>query len=113
MNNLLDRAFTHYEPSVVTRIDNPILPVDNYHPALECELPVGKISSIEWERIKLYDFKNANYALLIDELFSINWANLSHLDINVAVSEFYSLIYDLFDKYIPSYYTGVDSRYPC
>lgn len=87
--------------------DNPLVPIDSYHPALEISVSFSRCpvqgpqlfnisGPMEW------NWRKADYQSLYTALKNLDWANIFEVDdVNVAVTMFYSKIYSLIDLYVP------------
>lgn len=99
--SILDLVFSDLNNLVVNKAVNPLVPCDNYHPALLITIPMFIYEPIDYNLCK-YNFLKCNYADITFSLASIDWYNqFKGLGINEAVDVFYSIIYDIIDIFVP------------
>ncbi|KAK5639407.1 hypothetical protein RI129_011899 [Pyrocoelia pectoralis] len=93
---------------VVRHHDLPMVTEHGYHPALDLSLDcVNKtLSKFNTNKVnKRYNFNRANYIELYSALADIDWSFLkNHDDVNVACIEFYNVLYNLIDRFVPTYH---------
>lgn len=119
-NTTLDLVISNIASVSVCQCDNPILPLDNYHPALIVNLHLSQTNENKTKHhLKLcnksyYCYKEANFFDLYTKLRCCDWSSLySVKNIETAVDEFYRLVYNIFDQCIPKKDSIIKSKYPC
>lgn len=105
-NNLLDLVFSSSEMNLnVTKCDFPLVFEDFHHPSISISLQVTKnlnYPSFPCNNSLVYNFHKANFPLLYNAFCDINWSFLNDFsNVNEAIESFYSVIYQLFDLYVP------------
>lgn len=102
--------------------ETPLVPLDSHHPALHILFTVGFIKSrtnsyqpdvrsVE-TRKPAYNFAKANFESLYKDLSEYNWGKLyENKCVNVSVSQFYCILYELLDKHVPKRSTK-PSKFP-
>ncbi|XP_063923008.1 uncharacterized protein LOC135137316 [Zophobas morio] len=102
----------------VMQSNTPVVDEDAHHPALSIILQVPaanlKELSFNFSRIKTkYNFRKGNYIELYRYLNNTDWSQLLVIkDVNVACDYFYSIIYDLLDRFIPKTPINTTTYYP-
>lgn len=106
-NRLLDLVFSNVACRV-SRDKCPLLPEDLHHPALIVEICRQSFkkeqafqSNIDF---KSYNFKKANFVDLYRDMLNIDWSILLEInDINIAIDEFYNILYAVIDRHVPRF----------
>lgn len=102
----LDLVFTNaYDKVVVMAADDTEHLFKNTinHNAIIVDFTVTDIkSSKSYDNEIVYDFTNANYSVINNELSQLNWCNILELhDIDLAVSKFYETLLPIIDNHVP------------
>lgn len=91
------------------------VPEDRYHPALSisCDFQfIPQPINFPSCHTVSYNFRSADLAPLCDSLLQHDWSVLDdYNDVNAALERFYSILYGLFDVYVPKT-VAHSSRYP-
>lgn len=95
----------------------PLLREDFHHPALSITLKYTDKQNIKkclgGKKHFSYNFRKANYLLLYEEISKVDWTSLYKFDcVDNALEYFYSVIYKLFDMFIPKKPSFVCNKYP-
>lgn len=85
----------------VSKSDHSLVQEDRYHPTLHITLHTSTHLMKQAFSFKTYNFKKANYEHICEELNQVNWHFLNNLPINQAVSNFYAILNDLIEKFVP------------
>lgn len=111
-NVLLDLAFCSYlDVSSSLNLD-PFLACDHFHPAIHYQIKLKTVLEYDNYKFSVYDFKNCDYENLTHHLNCINWPEiLCNVDLNSAVENFYTIVYEAIDIYVPTIFVG-NSNYP-
>lgn len=102
-HNMLDLVFTNTICSVDRAIE-PLVDIDQHHPALAIEIKLLKMHPLQFRMNNLnsYNFKKANFPLLYNLLQSIDWGFLDQIfDVDNACSAFYDTLHSVFAVSIP------------
>ena len=119
MNRILDLLLVKLDRYNVS-VTQPLIPIsseDNYHPALLITLNrSAKILNCKYESfdpiMHSYNFKKANFNLLYTLLILVDWNFLNQYHcINMALEQFYNVLYDIFDVCVPKNIT-YKRKYP-
>jgi hypothetical protein len=111
--SILDLIFSNISNSTVVTTKNVLVSLDTYHPAL-----VATFESINF-KIKVnanlnteFNFTLANYNLICRELNKIDWDSLlNDKCINNNISLFYDILYQVINKYVPTFSNNI--KYKC
>lgn len=99
----------------VTRCNHPFTREDMpHHPALELQLPNISIKPLKETPTKKYIFGKADYDSIRAELRNIDW-NLklkNNTSLDGAVENFYTVLYNLRDRFVPTYVKIHNDLYP-
>jgi hypothetical protein len=101
---LLDLVITNIDSMALesVRSEDAVVPVDNYHPALNCNFEVSVKVKEAPRDSESYNFKKGDYMKLYEELKGKNWEILNTIDtVDSAVDHFYKLTYEAMDRAIP------------
>ena len=107
-NSVLDLVFSNVNCRI-NREQIPLVNEDRHHPSLNISLSCkGNIICnsaqnfpVNLTQIK-YNFRKANFPLLYDTMLKVNWESLYSINgINEACSQFYKILFDIFDQYVP------------
>lgn len=103
-NRLLDLVFSNIQCSV-SRCLEPLVKEDPHHPCLFVKIRSDtSYKNFEQNNTHSYNFKKANFPLLYDALLNVDWTVLHNTkDTDDMCTEFYNIIYKLFDSYVPCY----------
>ena len=111
VKNLNDRlldliyATTSLDCSIAST-NNPIVNEDRHHPTLLLSFSFHLDVKFPNENVYIFDFKNANYDAINATLADFNCDLLrDSLNIDVAISIFYNLLFDCFNKFVPIKYS--------
>lgn len=102
-NRTLDLIFSNNNgESFVTRSFTPLVPEDAYHPSLHlfCNFERTDAYDNVCDSYK-FDFKNANYCDICEELNNYDWSPYLSLKIDDLCSEFYRIINTIIFKFVP------------
>jgi ribonucleases P/MRP protein subunit RPP40 len=78
--------------------------IDNHHPPIDIYIHITKQTLLKCDKSQtLYKFKFADYQSLTSKLEETDWTFLDTCDVQEAVSKFYSILYDLIDKFVPKF----------
>lgn len=103
-NNLgviLDLVFVNF-PIASLHVDDSVVPVDNYHPALCYNLHVQIFKHVV-PSVQVLDYARGNYLQLFNSLQDIDWPTfLAAPDINTAVQKFTDFLYNKITDSIPN-----------
>lgn len=101
---LLDLVLTNQHCNVL-HDSSPLLGEDSHHPALMLVVGISSGSHINLpanDAARLYNFKKADFESLYRALFVCDWSFLDRcVDVNEACYDFYSVIYEIFDRFVP------------
>lgn len=111
-NNILDLVFcTNNNYCSVLKIDNPIVKIDTYHPALEIvclfenlSLNSDSTSDTPNKPKERFNFHKANYQSLYIELQETNFSNLcNNIDLNDTCLQLEEKLIQVCETHVPKY----------
>ena len=110
----LDLILTNVTNVKVEHETSPLVKPDPHHPALLITITFTKPSKTKLNsNIRSYNFQRANFELLYKELATIDWGCLESCNtVNIALTKFYQILYDILDKCVPVKKVATNS-YPC
>jgi hypothetical protein len=115
-NRLLDLVFSNAcNECWVSRSHEPFVSEDLHHPALEIELVASKarLRRLSSASDLDYNFRKCNFNLLYESLLNVDWSFLdSESNVERAVSQFYSVLYQTFQMYVPKKSPSLSREYP-
>lgn len=91
----LDLVITNLQPNRVTieRSDDPLVWIDGHHPPICVDANLSQVKFLAEKRPPKVNFYKANYVQLERDLERVNWTvELDGLDVDEAVSKFYSIL---------------------
>ncbi|KAL4104729.1 hypothetical protein QTP88_020011, partial [Uroleucon formosanum] len=112
-NNILDLAISDNNTLEVSKCSFPLIPVYVAHPPLQINGP-NFVSSLKKPFPSSEpNFRRGNYESMNAYLHNIDWDSLlsDSLDFSVTVSNFYSVIHDAINSFIPKIYIH-KNQYP-
>ena len=110
-NAILDLCLANFDlPSCVKT--NGLVTCDPYHPPLELSIDSGYVKYLDPADYSYYDFKNVNYDLLNNYFQSFNWLSIMHEDIDITLNNFYTVIYNSFEMFVPLKHSLSSNRFP-
>lgn len=108
---ILDLVLSNESPnSVSVQRGFPFVDEDVYHPTLSITLSHRIKLMKSNESYKRLNFRRANYAQINEDLKSINWKILDSLPLESAVAQFYCMINQIIEKFVPK--RGKKGKYP-
>ncbi|CAG9103056.1 unnamed protein product [Plutella xylostella] len=109
---LLDLVLSNKNVSVKECLD-PLVPEDPHHKALLIDIALSTTTPLPINPHTLYSYSRADYTNIKKSVREINWHDkLSSHDLNTAVDLFYSTLYSIRDKYVPTRRAGNESYPP-
>lgn len=99
---------------VISHDNDPLVPEDSHHPALDINIKVKTPFSNFKTNIntKVYNFRKADFPSLYNALLETNWDPIvEYNDANTSVENLYQVLNTIFDKYIPLY-KNYSHKYP-
>lgn len=100
-HRILDLVLTNFPNTGVTVTDG-IVQEDAYHPALLIKINASNIKFMKSKRAVKNNFFKGNYTAINSILNATNWSQLfDGLNINDSMDQFYQLIEQLIDQFIP------------
>jgi Reverse transcriptase (RNA-dependent DNA polymerase)/Endonuclease-reverse transcriptase len=111
----LDLVFTNAPVDIsVTNADSPLLKLDHHHKAYEIEMQVCccKFEAAEI-RTRRYIFRMADCAAIVSDLDAVDWFSLfSGKSIDRCVDLFYEMIWNCFERHVPTKFSRIDRKLP-
>ena len=99
-SNILDLIFSNLTIEVNLAIKS-LVKVDVYHAPLAITLKT-QVTHKKIEKIKIFNYKKANYENIFDKLNRINWNNkLNNKDINTNTNIFYEILNKIIQEEVP------------
>ena len=109
---ILDLCFSNFDIPFTTKCKGLVNP-DSYHPPFELVLPCKKPKYLISPMSFCYDFKNADFTLINNYLLNCDWETIMlNTDLNANVANFYSVLYNCFDMFVPIKKSFFSSHYP-
>lgn len=100
-NRILDYILSNVHVSV-HRSENPLVPLDKHHPALECFLQCEKAVNVRPVYNQQYNFAKGDFLHLYYLLKNTDWEILKqYKNTDEAVNKFYELFYHALDNSVP------------
>lgn len=102
-NSMLDLILSNSPSSNVSLHNDPIVPIDAYHPPLYINYLFKKsFSSLSFSETS-YDWKKSDFSSILSFLGSIDWISIfsKYNDISSMLHEFYSILFSAIDSFIP------------
>lgn len=97
----LDLIFCSFKDIYVQESIDPLLPNSTHHTSVTFDLILTMEDHLHYEE-NFFDFRNGNYFGLNDFLASIDWVDtLDKTHVNVAVQQFYYIMYSGLNMFIP------------
>ena len=102
-NRTLDLVLANVNDIVVTREQQPLVPVDAHHPPLLIDFRfLKRIKSTRTRVTTAYNFLKCNFENLYRELASADWEMVTKTStVEAVVDMFYIIIYATFDHCVP------------
>lgn len=99
---VLDLIFSRDDFLLSSSCLEPLLPLDNFHPALQLTIPSNSLQVSTLPPDEYFNFRKADYSGLNLFFGTIDWPTLlSNVDINQNVSVFYDILYEAINRYVP------------
>lgn len=115
-NHILDLVLSNLHSNITLEEDLlPLVPTDAHHPALHICLPFNseiKVLPFPAANNLRFNFRRANLEQLYQDLLDVDWSVLNvHTDVNLAVNEFYDILYGAVRRSVP-YQRSTKHKYP-
>ncbi|CAB0020737.1 unnamed protein product, partial [Nesidiocoris tenuis] len=109
--NVLDLLLSSFS-EVGETLSDPLINVDVAHPPFEFIIPSQSFSHAHFPRSQFtYNFRKANYPGLLQHLGNIDWSFCSSVGTVDAVSQFYDVIADSIELFVPKS-VPINSSFP-
>ena len=106
-NNMLDLVFTNFLSINTAKSDFPLVSEDLYHPALiiNCDLvTTERHINFPTANNYRYNFKKADFKNLYEYICNVDWSHINNfVQVDEALNEFYRILYEALDKFVPTY----------
>lgn len=111
---ILDLVLTTKNPNEINiRPSHDILSkIDNHHPPIDIHVHISRHNVLRTDNNQIfYKFHAADYQAINARLSETDWSFLDDVDVDMGVSRFYDILYEVIDTFIPKY-TYRSSEYP-
>lgn len=110
-NRILDLVLSNVELTVV-RANEIITNEDDYHPSLIVTVHSANVKFMKVKKGRKLNYRKADYVSINTEIEQINWTEiLNDQNIDIASENFYYIIMNIINKFVPLTKRGVDN-YP-
>lgn len=112
-DKVLDLIFSDFSSTTVSKANNPLINIDQYHPTLEIEIATNDTYyDITNSKSIAYNYKLGNYEAMFHYLSKINWCILSNMNLNTAVDYYHNALHSAIDMYVPKIILKSTHKYP-
>ena len=106
-DNVLDLVFSN-KKSNIYKCSDELTKIDNFHPALYCEIECSNFYNNNDEYLKYdfckYNFKKCNFIKINSQLDSIDWDIIfNELNVIDATQIFYNILYKIINDNVPKF----------